>query len=91
MWDTSLTKDFELIGEWSTKIDCLFVPIGDFYTMWLSDAVIATGMIRPTTVVPIHYNTFPNIKADDIEFARQIMLKQYAIPKVLRAGQYIVL
>lgn len=91
MWDTALTKDFELIGEYGPKIDCLLVPIWDHYTMGVDDAVIATGMIRPKTVVPIHYNTFPTIKADDLHFAQQVMLKQYAIPKVLRSGQYVVL
>lgn len=91
MGDTSLTKDFELIGDYGPKIDFLFVPIGDVYTMGIADAVIATKMIKPVTVIPIHYNTFDAIKADDIEFARQIMLGQYAIPKVLRPGQYVVL
>ena len=59
--------------------------------MDVADAVIATGMIQPTIVVPMHYNTFPTIRADDMHFAQQVMLKQYGVPKVLRAGQYVVL
>jgi len=91
MWDTALTKDFELVKEYGPKIDCLLVPIGGHYTMDVSDAVVATGMIHPKIVVPIHYNTRSTIKADDLHFAQQIMLKQYGVPKVLRAGQYVVL
>ena len=68
-----------------TDIDVAFLPIGDKFTMGLEDAIEATALIRPKTVVPIHYNTWSQIKADDIEFARQVMLGQYAIPKVLRA------
>lgn len=73
------------------NIDLALLPIGDKFTMGIEDAIEATGLIKPKIVVPIHYNTRSQIKADDIEFARQVMLAQYAVPKVLRAGQYIVL
>ncbi len=87
--DTSVTKDMELLSHYN--IDLAFLPIGWTYTMDLTDAVVAASMIKSATIVPIHYNTRTKIKADDIEFARQIMLGQYAVPKVLRPGQYIVL
>jgi len=73
------------------KIDVAFLPIGDTYTMGVDDAVKAAGLIHAKILVPIHYNTFPTIKADDMHFAQQIMLKQYGVPKVLRSGQYVVL
>lgn len=73
------------------KIDLAFLPIGGHYTMDSEEAVKVAGLIHSKMVIPIHYNTSSQIKADDIEFARQIMLKQYGVPKVLRAGQYIVL
>jgi L-ascorbate metabolism protein UlaG (beta-lactamase superfamily) len=73
------------------KIDVAFLPIGDTYTMGVDDAVKSAGLIKAKIVVPIHYNTFQAIKADDMHFAQQIMLKQYGVPKVLRAGQYVVL
>lgn len=65
------------------KIDVAFLPIGDRYTMGVEDALIATDFIRPHYVVPIHYDTRPKIKADDMEFARRVMLAQTATPKVL--------
>lgn len=85
--DTALFSDMQEF----TNIDLALLPIGDRFTMGLDDAVKACGLIKPKMVVPIHYNTWSQIKADDIEFARQVMLAQYAVPKVLRAGQYIVL
>jgi L-ascorbate metabolism protein UlaG (beta-lactamase superfamily) len=72
-------------------IDLALLPIGGIYMMGVEDAVKACWYIKPKIVVPIHYNTNSTLKADDIEFARQVMLAQYAVPKVLRAGQYIVL
>lgn len=82
--------DLQLIKQWG-PIDVAFLPIGDYYTMGAADAVTACGWIMPTTVVPIHYNTFPQIKADPIEFARLVMLNKFAVPKVLTAGQYVVM
>jgi L-ascorbate metabolism protein UlaG (beta-lactamase superfamily) len=88
-WDTALTKDFELLENLS--LDLAFLPIGWHYTMDADDAVIASKMIKSKIVVPIHYNTRPKIKADDMEFARQVMLHKYAVPKVLKPGQWVVL
>jgi len=88
--DTALHTDMQLIPSW-WPIDVALLPIGDHYTMGVHDAIIATSWIKPTIVVPIHYNTFPTIKADDMEFARQVMLHKYATPKVLKSWQSIVL
>ena len=85
--DTALYSDMDTIK----NIDLALLPIGDRFTMGVEDAIKACGLIKPKIVVPIHYNTWSKIKADDMEFARQVMLAQYAVPKVLRAGQYIVL
>lgn len=87
--DTAVFGDMRQLSEYA--IDCAFLPIGDHYTMGIDDAVLAAERIKAKTIVPIHYNTWPVIKADDIEFARKIMLGQYGVPKVLRAGQYVVL
>lgn len=88
-WDTALFGDMSYFANY--KIDVAFLPIGDVYTMGVNDAIVAAWRIQAKTIVPIHYNTWPIINADDIEFARKIMLQQYGVPKVLRAGQYVVL
>lgn len=65
-------------------ISIAFLPIGDRYTMGVDDAIRATDYIRPKFVVPIHYDTWPAIKADSMEFARRVLLDNYAVPKLLR-------
>lgn len=68
--DTGLTLDMQLLeGE---GVDVAFIPIGGNYTMDIDDAVKAVGFIKPKIVVPMHYNTFPVIKADPIEFEGKV-------------------
>ena len=87
--DTALTYDMKLLWEYE-NIDLAFLPIGDRFTMGTKDAVIATEFIKPQIVTPIHYDTWDPIKTDTEEFAREIMKKNLAIPKVLKSGQSIV-
>lgn len=88
-WDTALFWDMSYIGK--VWLDLAILPIWDVYTMWISDAVEATRLLSPKTVVPMHYNTFENIKVDPIEFARLVMLENLSVPKVLKPWQSIVL
>ena len=69
--DTSLFDGMKIIGD-TNKIDYAFLPIGDNYTMGVDDAVKATELLNPHTVVPIHYNTFDLIKADAEQFKRKV-------------------
>lgn len=89
-WDTALTYDMKLLWEFY-KIDLAFLPIWGYYTMAVEDAVIATSWIWPKIVVPIHYNTWPIIKADDMEFAKLVMAGNKTAPKVLKPWQSIIL
>jgi len=89
-WDTWLTYDMKLLGEYDS-IDVAFLPIGDNFTMWIKDAVIATKFIKPKIVVPIHWWTWPIIDQDPNEFARLVMLEWISSPKVLLPGQALVL
>ena len=87
-WDTALTYDMKLLE--SEKLDLAFLPIGDNFTMWISDAVKAVEFIKPKMVVPIHYNTFEVIKMDPIKFASEVMLSNISTCKVLSPWQAIV-
>jgi L-ascorbate metabolism protein UlaG (beta-lactamase superfamily) len=49
-------------------IDVAMLPIGGNFTMDIDDAVLATEFIKPELVIPMHYDTFPVIKADPKEF-----------------------
>jgi L-ascorbate metabolism protein UlaG (beta-lactamase superfamily) len=69
--DTGLSYDLKLIGEFF-KPDLSFIPIGDRYTMGIPSAVKAVEFIGTKRVIPIHYNTFPLVKADAQEFKRRV-------------------
>lgn len=69
--DTGLFYDMKLIGE-MTSIDYMLLPIGDNFTMGITDAVKAVELANPKTAIPMHYNTFPIISADPNEFKKKV-------------------
>lgn len=69
--DTGLFYDMKLIGE-MTPIDCMCMPIGDNFTMGINDAVKAVELVNPKLAIPMHYNTFPVIAADPLEFKKKV-------------------
>ena len=69
--DTGLFGDMELIGK-RHKIDIAMLPIGGNYTMGVDDAVYACNLLKPKIATPMHYNTFPIIKADSKEFIENL-------------------
>lgn len=69
--DTGLFYDMKLIGEMN-PVDVMLCPIGDNYTMGITDAVKAVELTRPKLAVPMHYNTWPVIAADPNEFVRRV-------------------
>lgn len=69
--DTGLFYDMKLIGE-MTPIDYMLLPIGDNFTMGITDAVKAVELTNPRVAIPMHYNTFPVINADPYEFKKRV-------------------
>jgi L-ascorbate metabolism protein UlaG (beta-lactamase superfamily) len=61
--DTALTMDMKLIAD-ETKLAFAVLPIGDFFTMGVEDALRAAGFVGTNRVVGVHYDTFPPIKLD---------------------------
>jgi len=55
--------------------------------MGVTDAVRAVQMINPKVVIPLHFDTWPEIAADATSFASQVMAQTSCVPKVLRPGQ----
>ncbi len=84
--DTGLTYDMKLLE--NSLIDLAFLPIGGNYTMDVDDAVIAVDFIKPEKVVPIHYNTFDQIKADPNDFKNKV---DHAEVVILEPGKNIEL
>jgi L-ascorbate metabolism protein UlaG (beta-lactamase superfamily) len=72
--DTGLFYDMKLIGE-MTPVDYMLLPIGDNFTMGITDAVKAAELVNPKLAIPIHYDTFPPIKTDPKEFKKKVESK----------------
>jgi L-ascorbate metabolism protein UlaG (beta-lactamase superfamily) len=41
------------------KPDIAMLPIGDHFTMGPREAAYACGLLKPKTVIPMHFATFP--------------------------------
>jgi L-ascorbate metabolism protein UlaG (beta-lactamase superfamily) len=83
--DTGLTVEMSLLAE--EGVDLAFLPIGGRYVMDAEDAARAVRMIRPRAVVPIHYDTVPEIEASPREFAR--LAEGVARVEILAPGEEI--
>lgn len=83
--DTGLTMEMQLLEE--EKIEIALLPIGGYFTMDAEDAVRAVGFIRPKLVVPMHYDTFPPIKADPEKFADAVGAGRLAAVKIMKPGE----
>ncbi len=68
------------------NIDVLLIPIGGTYTMNIDEAVKALEIIKPKLAIPMHYNTFPEIRADPQEFKRKAEVKGFKVV-VLKVGE----
>ncbi len=69
--DTGLFYDMKLIGEMN-KIDYMLLPIGDNFTMGVTDALKAVELTNPKVAIPMHYKTFPVIESDPYEFKKKL-------------------
>jgi L-ascorbate metabolism protein UlaG (beta-lactamase superfamily) len=74
MGDTGLSYEFKIFGELE-KIDILLVPIGGNYTMDIDDAIMATKFIKSEYVIPMHFDTFPEIRQDPNVFKKRIEIE----------------
>lgn len=70
--DTALYSDMKLLKQFWGPIDLALLPIGSHYTMDAHDAQVAVEWIDPSFVIPIHYDTFPNIVTDAEAFKRAV-------------------
>lgn len=85
--DTGLTMDMQLLALEGVKAALL--PIGGNFVMDVKDAARAVGFIHPEIAVPIHYDTFPVIKAEPGEFSR--LVGSLAKVVVMKPGEWLEL
>lgn len=61
--DTNLNSEMKVIGE-IYKPEYSLLPIGGHYTMDIPHACVASQWLNTQKVIPMHYNTFPQIEVD---------------------------
>lgn len=84
--DTAVFGDMKLVGD-LYEPDVALLPIGGFYTMDPRQAALATKLIRPKMVVPMHYSTWPPIEQDPEEFERLVKKESKAKVKIMTPGE----
>lgn len=81
--DTALTMDMKLVAEQAT-LRFAVLPIGDFFTMGIDDALRASDFVGVKDIVGVHYDTFPPIKLDRVRAlaAAKAAGKNLLLPKI---------
>ncbi|MCB0396077.1 MAG: metal-dependent hydrolase [Flavobacteriales bacterium] len=73
--DTALTMDMKLYGEGRT-LKTTFLPIGDNFTMGIDDALRCAEFVGCSSIVGLHYDTFPYIVIDKEVAQKKAKAKQ---------------
>lgn len=68
--DTALTLDMKLIPNWCS-LKTAFLPIGDNFTMDVTDAITAAQFIDCSNIIAMHFDTFGFIKVNHEFVAEQ--------------------
>lgn len=79
--DTALFSDMALIGKGG--LDLAVLCVGDNFTMGPDDSIEAINYLKPKTVIPCHYNTWPLIAVDIDKWAKQVLAETDSTPLVL--------
>jgi L-ascorbate metabolism protein UlaG (beta-lactamase superfamily) len=89
--DTDLFSDMALISRFC-NIDIMLVCIGDHFTMGPARAAEAVKLVKPRTVIPMHYGTFPILTGTPEAFERELKTrKSKAQLRVMKIGQTLTL
>lgn len=67
--DTAVFGDMQIIRELYTP-EIALLPIGDHFTMSPREAAYACSLLRPKTVIPMHFGTFPMLTGKPAELAK---------------------
>jgi L-ascorbate metabolism protein UlaG (beta-lactamase superfamily) len=69
--DTNVFGDMEIIRK-LYRPDIAMLPIGDHFTMSPREAAYAVGLLKPKTVIPMHFGTFPVLTGKPSELKKLI-------------------
>ncbi len=67
--DTGLFSDMRNVISHIYSPQIAMLPIGDRYTMGPFEAAIAAEWIDPEIIIPMHYNTYPAIEQDPLNYS----------------------
>jgi L-ascorbate metabolism protein UlaG (beta-lactamase superfamily) len=66
--DTGIFSDMRNVISHIYQPNIALLPIGDRYTMGPYEAAIAAEWINPEIIIPMHYNTYPVIEQNPLEY-----------------------
>ena len=69
--DTNVFGDMAIIRD-LYRPSIAMLPIGDHYTMSPREAAYACNLLKPETVIPMHFATFPVLKGRPAELSRLV-------------------
>jgi L-ascorbate metabolism protein UlaG (beta-lactamase superfamily) len=69
--DTNVFGDMSIIHELYNP-ELVMLPIGDLFTMGPREAAYACGLLKPKTVIPMHFGTFPVLTGTPPDFEKRI-------------------
>lgn len=87
--DTDPFSEMAWYGE-DFDIDVALMPVGDCFTMGPRGAARAAELLKPSLVVPIHYDTFPYIEID-MDAVTSALRGAGTEPRVLKPGETLTL
>lgn len=87
--DTGLFGDMKTVIRDVYDPDIAALPIGDFFTMGIEQAAIATEWLGVDHVIPVHYDTVPPIEQEPAAFVEAV--GETASVHVLDAGESLSL
>jgi L-ascorbate metabolism protein UlaG (beta-lactamase superfamily) len=83
--DTGLFGSMKLYGD--EGLDLAILPIGDNFTMGPEDALRAVKLLRPETVIPVHFDTWELIAQDPHAWAARVEAETESKAVVLAPGE----
>lgn len=83
--DTGVFLDMQRFAR--EPISVAVLPIGDNFTMGPDESIEAIQLLRPETVLPSHFNTWPIIAQDAGQWAERVRRETQARPVVLQPGE----
>jgi L-ascorbate metabolism protein UlaG (beta-lactamase superfamily) len=87
--DTGLFSSMSLYGD--EGIDLAMLPIGDNFTMGPDDALRAVRLLRPKTVIPMHFDTWKPILQDAAAWVERVNAETESRGVLLEPGDTFTL